>query len=124
MIYIYKTVLVFSTLLVSYINLGLCDFMSPESNFQFHDFNTPASKEFVSNDYLLYINLFEGTKNRINPGKQDRISPNIKLWFFASADYRMSKGSKSVTEKLFRNPNFIIRIFSSSDICFPFNYFW
>lgn len=120
----YQIIILFFTVLISYINSGLCKVYDIQSSKVLREEPFPCIQHFSIIDYFLYTNIDVGTKNKFNPDKIDKFLQKTKFWYNNANNELIHKYPDGNYNHLLTNPIFIIKIFSSPDICFPFNYFW
>jgi len=124
MMNISKIVVLFFTLLISYINSGLL-----KSN-SFQEKLTNIEESYPSSDHFSFQNIFLCPisdlifKNNLVPGKTDKLLQKIKIPWGLSAGTLIIKNHQYPLKSEDNDPTLIADLFSSSDISFPFNYFW
>lgn len=124
MLKLVKIVIIFFTVLISFINSGLCRIYSAHNSLGLQEDPYPNIRRFSFIDYFLYTNLDIGSKDKINPAKFEKFLQKIRSWQYINNNEVISKYLQIRFYSILKDPTFIIKVFSPPDICFPFNYFW
>jgi hypothetical protein len=124
MMNISKIVVLFFTLLISYINSGLL------KSYSFQEKLTYIEESYPSSEHLSLQNIFLCPvpdliiKNNQVPGKTDKLLEKIKIKWGLWAENLIIKNHLYHLKPEAEDPILIADLFSSSDISFPFDYFW
>ena len=116
--------MLFFTVLISYLNSGLCKVSDIQSSKVIQEESFPYTQHISVIHYFLFTNIDVGSKNKLSPDRVIKFLRKIKLWCNTSNNELIAKYSDVNYSPLLNNPVLITRIFSPPDICFPFNYFW
>ena len=124
MMNISKIVVLFFTLLISYINSGLL-----KSNI-IQEKSTNIEESYPSSDRFSFQNIFLcpisdlNFKNNLVPGKTEKFSQKIKIPWGLRPGTLIIKNHQYPVKSEDRDPTLITDLFGPPDISFPFNYFW
>ena len=120
----FKIVLLLLAVLITYINSGICKVYTSGGRKILNEESLPNTQHLSVIEYILYSTIDFGLKNRLSSDKFNKLSKEIRSWQYIAKYELIEKDQVKNNISLLRNPLFIVKVFSSGDICFPFNYFW
>jgi len=119
-----KIVILFFTLLISYINSGLLVNTSGQDNITNPESSYPSTDQFsIQNIFLCPISDLN-FKNNLVPGKTDKLLHKIKIPGIFRTGTIILKNHLYPLIADDRDDTFVADLFGPPDISFPFNYFW
>jgi hypothetical protein len=119
-----KTVILFLTLLISYINSGLLLNTSGQDNLTNMESSYPSSDQLsIQNIFICPISDLN-FKNNLIPGKTDKFLLRIKIPCILKTGVLLIKDHQYLLKPNCHGASLFAEILGPRDISFPFNYFW
>lgn len=119
-----RTIIVFFTLLISYINSGfLLSNNTQESIFNLETSYPSPDRYSIQNIFLCPVSDLN-IKNNLVPSKTEKLLQKIKIQWGIRSGTLINKNPQYHLKPDNQDPSLIADIFGPPDISFPFNYFW
>ena len=124
MLSIFKMILLFFTVLITYINSGLGEVYLANDIKSLND-NASQDARFISAVSIIQLTNIEfGIKNKLSSERFIKFSQEIKSCLNLIKNNLTFKNQVRNITPLLKDPIFKAKVLKSQEICFPFNYFW
>lgn len=120
---IFRIVVSFFILLISYIHLGFLNDSVFQKSLTETNRSFPLSDNISLQDIFI-CPAFVSPYDNAAPGKTENYSHNIKFQWTVKAIPTIIKDNHFPPKAQDQNPSLLTDIFSAPDIGFPFDYFW